>query len=346
METVWYILIALMISVYVVLDGFDFGVGIVHILVARTDVERRTVLAAIGPVWDGNEVWLIATGGVLVFAFPHAYAVGFSGFYLPLMMVLWLLILRGLSIECRSLEDHPLWRSFWDGVFFVSSSLMAVVLGTALGNLIRGVPIDSTGYFNGPLFTNFLPGRNPGVLDWYTIAAGLLALAILAQHGALYLVWKTSGEVQRRSRTFALKFWPVMVGLGVVLTVLTMHVQPLVLHTIGHRLWVLPIIALVPVSLALSIVSLHRGHELSAFLGSAGYIVCMLAGTAAGAFPYILISTIDLRFSVTAYTASSGGPGLETGLIWWSLAMILTVAYFINLFRSFRGKVEAGSGGH
>src|SRR3954469_20481015 len=146
METTWFVIVSLMMATYVVLDGFDFGAGILHLFVAKTDLERRTVLAAIGPLWDGNEVWLLAGGGVLFFAFPRAYAAGFSGFYLPLMMVLWLLILRGVSIEFRSMEESPLWRSFWDGVFFLSSSLMAIVLGAALGNVIRGVPLDATGY--------------------------------------------------------------------------------------------------------------------------------------------------------------------------------------------------------
>src|SRR5437868_13328450 len=136
-EAVWFIVIAGMLSVYVVLDGFDFGAGILHLFVAKTDEERRTVFATIGPIWDGNEVWLIASGGIIVFAFPRAYAAGFSGFYLPLMMVLWLLILRGLAIEFRSKEENPLWRSFWDGTFAFSSTLMAIVLGAALGNLIR-----------------------------------------------------------------------------------------------------------------------------------------------------------------------------------------------------------------
>ena len=138
--TLWFVLIGCMLVTYVVLDGFDFGAGIVHPFVARTDDERRTVIAAIAPVWDGNEVWLIAGGGVSFFAFPRAYATGFSGFYLPLMMVLWLLIMRGLSIEFRSKEGNPLWRAFWDTTFFVSSTLMTIVLGAALGNLIRGVP--------------------------------------------------------------------------------------------------------------------------------------------------------------------------------------------------------------
>src|SRR5881275_738611 len=178
MQTVWFTLISLMLAVYVVLNGFDFGAGILHLALARSDRERRTVLAAIGPVWDGNEVWLIAGGGVLVYAFPRAYSAGFSGFYMPLMMALWLLILRGLSIEFRSHNENPLWRSFWDGTFAFSSTLMAVVLGAALGNVIRGVPIGADGYFAGPLFTNFMPSANPGVLDWYTVLVGVFTLAV------------------------------------------------------------------------------------------------------------------------------------------------------------------------
>ena len=154
MASTWYFLIAFMLTTYAVLDGFDFGAGILHLFVAKTDAERRAVLAAIGPVWDGNEVWLIASGGVLVFAFPRAYAVAFSGLYLPLMMVLWLLVLRGLAIEFRSKVDHPLWRAAFDGIFAFASTVMAVVLGVALGNLVRGVPVDETGWFSEDLFTN------------------------------------------------------------------------------------------------------------------------------------------------------------------------------------------------
>src|SRR5271163_3448619 len=145
METVWFAIVSAMLTVYVILDGFDFGAGILHRFVARTDEERRTVLAAIGPIWDGNEVWLIAAGGVLFVAFPKVYATGFSGFYMALFIVLWLLILRGVSIEFRSHEENPLWREFWDTVFALASALLAVVFGTALGNIVRGVPLDRTG---------------------------------------------------------------------------------------------------------------------------------------------------------------------------------------------------------
>src|ERR1700694_3866428 len=209
MEATWFALIALMLSVYVVLDGFDFGVGIIHLRVAKTDAERRNVFAAIGPVWDGNEVWLIASGGVLVFAFPKAYAAAFSGFYLPLMLVLWLLVLRGVSIEFRSKVENPLWRSFWDAIFSLSSTVLAIVLGASLGNVLRGVPLDASGSFHVSFFEDFRTGPHPGALDWYTVLVGIFALALLAAHGALYLNWKTSGSVQARSARLAGPLWVV-----------------------------------------------------------------------------------------------------------------------------------------
>ena len=193
MEAAWFVIVSGMLAAYAVLDGFDFGVGAIHRIVARTDEERRTVLAAIGPIWDGNEVWLIAAGGVLFMAFPNVYATAFSGFYMALMVVLWLLILRGVAIEFRSHQDNPLWREFWDTVFSLASALLAVVFGTTLGNLIRGVPLGKEGLRGMPLFTNFLIGREPGILDWYTGLVGLFTLAALAVHGALYLAWRTDG---------------------------------------------------------------------------------------------------------------------------------------------------------
>src|SRR5215831_21266399 len=146
MEALWFAIVCGMLAIYTVLDGFDFGAGILHRFVARTEEERETVLAAIEPVWDGNEVWLIAAGGVLFLSFPRVYAAAFSGFYLALMIVLWLLILRGVAIELRSRQDNPLWREFWDTIFALASALLAIVLGTALGNVVRGVPLDRTGF--------------------------------------------------------------------------------------------------------------------------------------------------------------------------------------------------------
>src|SRR5499433_1806091 len=153
METLWFMIVAFMIAAYVVLDGFDLGAGVIYPLAARTTPERQTIMRAIGPVWDGNEVWLLAAGGTLYFAFPLLYASAFSGFYLPLMIVLWLLIGRGIGIELRSHADNAVWRSFFDGMFFLSSALLAIFLGAALANVIRGVPIGPDQYFFLPLWT-------------------------------------------------------------------------------------------------------------------------------------------------------------------------------------------------
>jgi hypothetical protein len=199
MGTLWFWLVALMIAAYVLLDGFDLGAGAVHLFVAKTDEERKQVIASIGSVWNGNEVWLIATGGTLYFAFPALYASGFSGFYLPLMIVLWLLILRGISIEFRDHIRSAVWDPFWDFLFCASSLLLCVFFGAALGNVVRGVPLDASGYFFEPLWTNFRLGERIGILDWYTILVGLLALAALVVHGALWVVLKTTGPVRDRS---------------------------------------------------------------------------------------------------------------------------------------------------
>ncbi len=237
MQTLWFILVAFMLTMYVVLDGFDLGAGVMHLFAARDDLERRTILRAIGPVWDGNEVWLIAAGGTMFFTFPVLYASSFSGFYLPLIMVLWFLMLRGVAVELRSHLQNPVWIAFWDGLFFLGSTLLALFYGVALGNVIRGVPLNSTGTFFMPLWTDFNPyGLNPGILDWYTILIGLLALAALTAHGANYLAVKTEGRLNTRSRRIARLAWLSTM----VLTVLGIPVCPgggvsLVEHWHGPR---------------------------------------------------------------------------------------------------------------
>src|ERR1700758_1322385 len=195
MGVLWFSIVALMLVAYVILDGFDLGVGIMYLFVAETEQERQLALRAIGPVWDGNEVWLLAAGGTLFFAFPLLYASAFSGFYMPLMIVLWLLVLRGLSVELRMHVQDPLWRSFFDGLFFFSSSLLAIFFGAALANVIRGVPIGPDNYFYLPLWTDWRTEVSPGILDWYTVIGGLMALLALAMHGSLYLVLKTEGDL-------------------------------------------------------------------------------------------------------------------------------------------------------
>lgn len=345
MEMIWFAIVSAMLTVYVILDGFDFGAGILHRFVASTDEERRTVLAAIGPVWDGNEVWLIAAGGVLFMGFPRVYAAAFSGFYMALMIVLWLLILRGIAIESRSHQENPLWREFWDTTFSLSSALLAIVLGTALGNVVRGVPVDSTGYFAIPLFTDFRPGPHPGVFDWYTILVGAFTLCVLAGHGALFLVWKTVGPVQSRSRVWARKLWLAVLPLWVLVTIATVWIQPSVFTNLFVRPWSLGFVLLMVAGLGGVFGFLKRERELPAFLSSSAFLLGLMAATMTGNYPVWLRSTLDPAHDLTATNAAAENYALLVGLGWWTIGITLAGGYFFYMFRSFRGKVNAGAAG-
>jgi cytochrome d ubiquinol oxidase subunit II len=335
-----------MLAVYTVLDGFDFGTGILHRVVARTDEERRTVFAAIGPVWDGNEVWLIAAAGVLFLAFPGVYAAAFSGFYLALMIVLWLLILRGIAIESRSRSENPLWREFWDTIFSLASALLAIVLGVALGNVVRGVPLDGTGLFFIPLFTDFQPGARPGVFDWYTALVGVFTLCALAGHGALYLVWKTTGPVQARSRAWAGRAWLAVLPLWLAVTLATARVRSETFTNLLARPWFLVFVVLMLGGIGGVFYFLRRGRELAAFLSSSSFLVCLLAATMAGIYPVWLRSTIDPAHSLTAANSAAKAYGLQVALAWWTVGIALAGAYFVYLFHSVRGKVGFSAEGH
>ena len=234
MGFIWFCLVAVMIVGYVVLDGFDLGVGVLHLFLVRNEDERRASLRSIGPVWDGNEVWLLAGGGTLYFAFPWLYASAFSGFYLPLMIVLWLLILRGISLELRNHIDVGVWRALLDGLFGISSLLLAVFYGAALANVIRGVPLRVDGYFFLPLWTNWKPGPSPGILDWYTVIGGLVALISLTLHGALWLTIKVSGDLERRARRLVSQLWFVLLAITIVSLAATMVVRPQTLDNYYH----------------------------------------------------------------------------------------------------------------
>jgi cytochrome d ubiquinol oxidase subunit II len=337
------VIVAGMLAAYAVLDGFDFGVGAIHRIVARTDEERRTVLAAIGPIWDGNEVWLIAAGGALFVAFPNVYATAFSGFYMALMVVLWLLILRGVAIEFRSHQDHPLWREFWDTVFSLASALLAVVFGTSLGNLIRGVPLGEEGLRGMPLFTNFLIGREPGILDWYTVLVGVFTLVALAVHGALYLAWRTTGPVRERSLAFAREAWKAALALWVAATAATAWVRPDLFSALASRPWVLPFVALAIVGACGAFRFPRLGRDLAAFLSSSAFLLGMLAATLAGQYPFWLRSTLDPSHSLTALNSASDRYGLRVALTWWPVGIALVTVYFTFLFRWMREKVATGS---
>lgn len=341
MGSIWFCLVALMLAGYVVLDGFDIGAGVLHLWIARDDAERRAVIRSIGPVWDGNEVWLIAAGGTLYFAFPELYAAAFSGFYLPLMMVLWLLILRGISIEFRSHVMEPIWSAFWDAGFGLASVLLAVFFGAALGNVVRGVPLDATGHFFEPLWTNFLPAGQAGILDWYTILAGVAALAVLALHGAAWIALKTEGDLHERAMRAVSTVWWCVALLTVAITITSFRVQPLLKQNFRAHPWgmVFPIFAIWGL-LSLKWFTRTR-DEIKVFAASCVYVVGMLTSVAFGLFPYVLPSSLNPFNGLTVSNAKAADYGLKIGVVWWVFGMALATAYTIHTYRRFAGKIGA-----
>lgn len=335
MNTIWYWALATMLTAYGILDGYDLGVGTLHLWVARDDRERRLALNAIGPVWNGNEVWLLAAGGMMVVSFPRVYASGFSGFYLALMIVLWLLILRGVSIEFRSQLDNPLWRALWDTGLWLGSFLLALLLGVALGNVVRGLPIGPDGYFSGTLAL---------MLNPYSLLTGILSLVVLAWHGANYLRVKTEGAILERAERWSRKLgWTALV-LSVLSTLATFWVRDDVLANFRvHPLaFVLPLLA--ALGLAASFYCRSRERARGAFRASALVIAGLLASAAATVYPNLLTSTIDRGYSLTVYNAASSPLALRASFIANLIGMIGVSVYSTYVHRLFRGKVQLDEG--
>jgi cytochrome d ubiquinol oxidase subunit II len=329
-----------MLTMYVILDGFDLGAGIIHLIVGKSDQERRTVLNAIGPVWDGNEVWLLAAGGTLYFAFPKVYASSFSGFYLPLMIVLWLLMLRAIGIEFRHHIHHPLWKSFWDVVFSVSSILLTIFFGAALGNVVRGVPLDAEGYFFEPLWTTFTVVPDAGILDWFTVLMGLVAFCTLTAHGGNFLAMKTEGELQSRSRAVASMAWLAVLMASVLALIATTIIRPTIWDNYTKSPWVFLFPSLGLLGWMGGFYFRIKNKDTAVFLSSSLFITGMAASTAFGLFPNILPASTEAHFSLTVYNSAAPAYGLGVGLVWWMIGMIAACGYFAYLFYSFKGKIK------
>jgi cytochrome bd ubiquinol oxidase subunit II len=346
MGFIWFWLVAVMIVGYVVLDGFDLGVGVLHLFLARDEAARKATLASIGPVWDGNEVWLLAGGGTLYFAFPLLYASAFSGFYLPLMIVLWLLVLRGISLELRNHLEMGVWQSLLDGVFGCASALLTIFYGAALANVLRGVPLAADGYFFLPLWTNWKPGISPGILDWYTVIGGLVALAALTMHGALWLSIKTSGDLEQRARRIVTPLLGLVIVLTVVSLVATIEVRPASLDNYYRY----PVTFIVPVGVVASLAAIwfwnHGPNPVKAFLASCSYLFFMLAGACWGLYPVLMPATTGAANDITLTRAISGPHTLSVGLAWWLFGMVLAIGYFVFVYSKFRGKVDAATETH
>ena len=347
MPTLWFCIVAVMLAAYVVLDGFDIGAGSIHLIAARNDDERRKIVRSIGPVWDGNEVWLLAAGAVLYFAFPQLYASSFSGFYLPLMMVLWMLMGRATGLEFRSHIDSDVWKRFWDVIFAISSILLAIFYGAALGNVVRGVPLAADHYFFLPLWTNWKTGAYPGILDWYTVLSGVLSLVALSIHGSHWVALKSDGKLQERAHRIAFLLYPALLLLTLVSLIATLTIRPDVLA--NFRL--APVGYLIPILVFGSIIAMfqfgRKGKDKAAFLASSLYLTVMLVGVAFSLYPVILPASTGAQFNLTIMNSVTSSYAMKVALVWWTLGIIIAIGYFVFVYRMFKGKVSlTGSNGH
>jgi cytochrome d ubiquinol oxidase subunit II len=340
MIELWFGLLSVTLIVFVVLDGWDIGAGILHAVAARTSAERREVVAAIGPLWSWHEVWLVAFGGTFLLAFPKVLATSFAGFYLGLWFVLWSFILRGMSLEVGGHIDDRLWRTWWDFVFVVSNVLLAVLFGAALGNVIRGVPIDQGGKFSMSLFTDFGVRGRVGILDWYTVSVAVLTTVLLAAHGATYLRLKTTGALHDRSARLARRLWVAGLVLFAVVSIETWVVRPDLYTAIGERPFAWLAIAVVVAGAWALFSGLRGDSERVAMGGSCAVIAGLLAGLAVGLFPVMLHSTLGPEHSITAYTGAAPRHGLVLALFWWPVAFALALTYLTVILRAYRGKVR------
>jgi cytochrome bd ubiquinol oxidase subunit II len=340
MIAVWYGIAGFMIIVYLVLDGRNFGAGMLHWLVAKTPEERRQVVAAIGPLWSWHEVWLVAFGGTVFAVFPKLLASAFAGYYLALFLILWCLILRGISLEVGGHINDRMWQGFWDFVFVFANTLLAILFGAAAGNMARGVPLASDGTFSMAFFTDFMPQGHVGLLDWYTLSIALFATVALAAHGATYLTLKTEGAVHDRSARYAKVLWAAVVPLLLLISVESSVVRPdLLEHAIHNPFWWLGLFLVCVAAIEL-ISGLATRREMRAFIGSNLLLVGLLATGAAAIFPVVLHSTLAPENSLTAYDVAAGPNSLTYAAIWWPIGFALAAAYFVFVSRRYAGKVS------
>lgn len=351
MEVVWLIIVAFMLTVFIILDGFDFGAGIVLLFWTKSDKEKANVLKAIGPFWDGNEVWLIAGGGVMFAAFPILYASAFSGLYLPLILVLWMLIFRGIGIELAGLVDNNLWRNAWHTAFGLASLMLALLFGIALGNIVRGVNLGGVEngvakfesyHFFTPLWNeHFSPTTtHPGVIDWFTIILGLIAVVTLTIHGANWLILKLSGEFPARLRKISFQGSIILVVLMVISFVAWIKVKPNAFDNfISHPwLWVFPALTLIGLIGMATVKNAKKDWQPFAF--SSTFILGAFLSTLVALFPVLIPSTNKVMPDLTIYNASATEYGLKVGLVWWLIAFVLVVVYFSFLHKKFAGKLD------
>ena len=334
---IWFVLFILIVSAYLILDGFDMGVGILHLPLARTDMERRTFLNSIGPVWDGNEVWLVIAGGVLFACFPLVYASLFSGFYLAFMLVLLVIILRTVALEFRSKEQSPRWRATWDTVFGAASAGLALLLGVAFGNVLSGVPIDADGNIQVSLIDLLTP---------FALLVGVTTVAMLAAHGAIYLVMKTEGELQARLE----RVLPRLLGAFFVLNTLVVVAMVLFKQQITERytndIWPVIFPAAALLALIAAWMFVRRGETFRAFISSSAMIALLIISGAIGIYPNLLISTTDPAYNLTVTNAASADNTLTVTLIVAIIGVPFVLLYTAGVYYIFSGKATVDPDGY
>jgi cytochrome d ubiquinol oxidase subunit II len=332
LNLIWFGLMAVLLAGYAILDGFDLGVGILHPL-ARTDTERRLFVNAIGPLWDGNEVWLVTFGGALFAMFPEAYATLFSGFYLAFMLLLTALIFRAVSLEFRGKIHSPAWRGFWDFGFSGSSLLATLLFGVAVGNGLLGIPLDERGLYTGGFWD---------LLGPYQLLVGLLAVAMFAMHGALFLFLKTEGAVQERLERSTWHAWGIFLVLYLLTTIYTLLAVPSATENFSTYRWAVVVVVVNVIAVANIPRALFAKKYGQAFLSSTLTIVAMVFLFALAVFPNVVPASNDPALSLTLYNAASSQKTLGIGLLIVIIGLPFVLAYTIAIYWTFRGKVQLG----
>ncbi len=330
LSDIWFVLFVVIIGGYLILDGFDMGVGILHIPFAHSDGERRVLLNSIGPVWDGNEVWLILGGGVLFAAFPLVYASLFSGFYVAMMLVLLVMILRTVAIEFRSKRQSPRWRTGWDVVFALSSAGLALLLGVAFGNVLKGVTLDADGNIRMSLID--LLGPIP-------LLVGVTTVAMFAMHGSIYLSMKTDEALNARIRVWLPRLMAAFFVLNTLLIAALVVFHPSITDRYAQNPWLVAFPAAALAAILGAWYLLRTGHQFWAFVASSAMLFLLLVSAAAGVFPNLLISTVDAANNLTIYNAASADGTLTVMLIIALIGMPFALLYTAGVYYFFRGKV-------
>jgi cytochrome d ubiquinol oxidase subunit II len=357
MELFWYIIIALVLAIFFVLDGYNFGTGIIHLFFTKEEKDKKVVAKAAGLFWDFNEVWLVAGGGMLFMAFPTFYASVFSGFYLPLIMVLWLIVFRAIGLELRNQFNNKMWSTIWDTSFGVSSLLLALFFGIALGNVVRGVNLGSVEigvsmheahYFFLPLWdSSFSPlSEHPGVIDWFTLIIGIIAVVTLAIHGATWIRLKTNASINKKLKN-------VIFNLNIALLVLTIFslivwqiVNPNSLNNFIEKpyLLIFPIIYFTGLFGLFFIKKIKKDSH--SFALSTLLIIGGITSSLASLFPVILPSTNTVNKSLTIYNTAASNYGLSVAFNWAIIGVILLLIYIIIQQRILKGKIDHMDYGH